>query len=75
MNFQKGEGAASVAPFFLMALFGSKKGLKWWGEVEKAKADLRKAEEKYAKKPTDENKSKVDGARHWLERIQVEYYD
>lgn len=60
-----------------MALFGSRKGGKWWREVTKAEdedAEAR-AKQKYLTCPTPKNHDEWKAATAKRERVQANYYD
>lgn len=58
-----------------MALFGSRKGLKWWGEVSKAEDKENKARSLYNTNPTKVNYDRWQAALHHRKNVQAAYYD
>ena len=58
-----------------MALFGSRKGLKWWGEVSKAEAQEKKAKARYDAKPTKTNYDSWQSRVWHRQNVQAAYYD
>jgi hypothetical protein len=59
-----------------MALFGSRKGLKWWAEWNKAESRMNDMKEILSRHPEDKKlQKKVEQLTSEYERIKDNYYD